>query len=71
MIMLKLTKTIPSKWAGNGFGTAAAGWQVVGFPEWYVSSRNGDWIAINQVTSHRVSGYTRDILLDKLEAFIN
>jgi hypothetical protein len=67
---MRLTKTIPSKWNGVGFGNSSAGWAIVGNPEWYVSSRNGDWIAINQKTGERVSGYTRDILAEKLQPYL-
>ena len=67
---MKLTKTIPSKWNGVGFGTSTAGWTIVGHTDWYVSSRGGDWFAINQKTGQRVTGYNRDILADKLKKFI-
>jgi hypothetical protein len=47
MTLIKISAT---KWNGNGFGNSSAGWTIKGKTDWYITSRNGDWIAINQMT---------------------
>ena len=67
---MKLTKTKPSKWNGVDFGTSTAGGTIVGHTDWYVTSRGGDWFAINLKTGQCVTGYKRDILAAKLKKFL-
>jgi hypothetical protein len=67
MTLIKISAT---KWNGNGFGNSSAGWTIKGKTDWHITSRNGDWIAINQMTGQRVAGYTRDILLEKIATVI-
>lgn len=65
---LRLRKTKPTLWNGNGFGTSAAEWTLADHPGWTVS-KVYDWEA-HHTDGRRVSAYTRKELLEKLKPIV-
>lgn len=64
---MRLIKTKPTEWQGNGFGTNNAEWVVKDAD--YISVRKflSDWVAIDNNTGERIArAWTKKELLDIL-----
>ncbi|AXQ69427.1 hypothetical protein HOU02_gp298 [Caulobacter phage CcrBL9] len=65
---LRLRKTNPTRWNGNGFGRDAAEWELVDYPGWALYRSGGWWYAKNG--DQVVHADYRDQLLKKLEPIV-
>lgn len=71
--MIKLKKIAATQWNGNGLGTAAAGWCVVGNENIVIEKLSMYWIASdtsNGMDRRIARGYSRKDLLEILETKI-
>ena len=57
---IKLTKTRPTVWCGNGMGTDSAEWVVKGHEHIAVLQAGGDWIARDD-THRKEHGFSKVI----------
>ncbi|AXQ69981.1 hypothetical protein HOU03_gp287 [Caulobacter phage CcrSC] len=65
---LRLRKTKPTLWNGNGFGTSAAEWTLADYPGWSIYKSAGDWYA--RKGDLEVYAFHRKDLLAKLEPIV-
>lgn len=69
--MIKLTKTSPSSWNGNGFGTSTAEWVVVGHEHIAVRKLGINWFAVDTSADFVVGGRTFDKKIAKADTKAN